>query len=159
MARGRVADGLLNAGLVVGAVVVGVLLYGLLTRTVTPRTTPTRATAEPAPGGARIQVELLNAAGVDGLAAAATSHLRRRGFDVLQVGNATAQDTSGVFVRAGTLADGRHVAAALGLPERAVAADSVHTDYDPDVSVRLGRDYPELAPFATEPARLTSSSD
>lgn len=157
MARGRVADGLLNAGLIAGAVLVGILLYGLVTRTVTPRTTPTRAAAAPVPGGARIQVELLNAAGIDGLAAAATAHLRRRGFDVLQIGNAPAQDTSAVWVRAGTPTDGRHVAAALGLPDRAVATDTVRTDYDPDVSVRLGRDYLTYAPFETEAPRVTSS--
>lgn len=152
MARGRTAtvrwaDGVLNMALVLGAVGVGLLLYGFVTRTITPRTTPVRAEAAGDSTGARIQVEVLNASGRDGLAAAATVHLRRRGFDVLGTGTAPLQDTSSVQVQQGTLLDGRHVAGALALSARAVAAESTSHDYDPDVTVRLGRDYPARAPF------------
>lgn len=153
------ADGALNAGLVVGALLVGVLLYGLVTRTVQPRTSPERTLAVDdslgidARTGARVQVEILNASGRDGLAAAATVHLRRRGFDVLGTGTAPGQDTTAVLVQRGSPLDGRHVAAALRVPVRAVGVDSSSRDYDPDVTVRLGRDYPARAPFPLAAAR------
>lgn len=144
------ADGLLNVGLVVGGLLVALLLYGLATRAVTPRTTPTRATASDTTymaGAARVQVEVLNASGRDGLAAAATAHLRRRGFDVLGTGTLPVQDTSAVLVQRGAPVDGQHVAGALGLDARAVGLDPAARDYDPDVTVRLGRDYPARAAF------------
>lgn len=147
-------DALLNVGLGVGAMLVALLLYGLASRALTPRTTPVRAgadtlAADPALvlSTERVQVEVRNASGRDGLAAAATAHLRRRGFDVLGTGTLDPADTSAVWVQRGAFADGLHVAGALGLPPRAVATDSAARDYDPDVTVHLGRDYPVLAPF------------
>ena len=147
------ADGALNAALVVAVLLVGALLYGLASRAVTPRTTPVRAAVSDSLGidaltGARVRVEVLNASGRDGLARAATDHLRRRGFDVLTTGTAPVQDTSAVVAQQGTRTDGHHVAGALGLSLRAVAVDSASRDYDPDVTVRLGRDYPDHAPFS-----------
>lgn len=150
--RVRWGDALLNVGLVAGGLVVAVLLYGLASRTLTPRTVPVRADAVEAADsldtGARVQVEVLNASARDGLGARAAAHLRRRGFDVLGPETGTVQDTTVVRVLAGTPADGQHVAGALGLTARAVAVDTAGaSDYDPDVSVRLGRDYPAQAPF------------
>lgn len=143
MVSSRWADGALNAALVVGAVVLLVLLYGVGTRVFTPRTTPTRSTATTS----RIQVEVLNAAGVDGLAARATEHLRRRGFDVVAVGNSAPRDTSTVLVRSGTALDARHVAQALGLSDARVVTGGPTQDYRLDVTVTLGTDYRLLTPF------------
>ena len=111
MADSRLTDGLLNLALAGGGILVIVLLYGFAARTLTPRTTPTRAAAaaESVVDNSRIKVEIRNAAGVDGLAAQATAHLRRRGFDVVEVGNAAVEDTSRVLVRSGTAVDARHV--------------------------------------------------
>jgi|GEM_PF-6092286 len=150
--RVRWGDALLNVALVAGGLVVVVLLYGLASRTLTPRTVPVRADAFAATDttltGERVQVEVLNASARDGLGARAAAHLRRRGFDVLGPETATVQDTTAVRVLRGTAADGQHVAGALGLTARAVAVDTADArEYDPDVSIRLGRDYPALAPF------------
>ena len=140
MSGSRLSDGLLNAALVAGGLVVLVLLYGFATRAFTPRTVPDREAAD----HSRIQVEVRNAAGVDGLAAQTTAHLRRRGFDVVDIGNATARDTTTVLVRSGTALDARHVAQALGLgPERVVTGGPT-TDYALDVTVYLGADYRRL---------------
>ncbi|MEM1117614.1 MAG: LytR C-terminal domain-containing protein [Bacteroidota bacterium] len=148
MAQSRLTDGLLNVALVVGGVVVLVLLYGFASRTFLPRTTPTRAGTEAAPtANSRIKVEVRNGAGVNGLAAEATAHLRRRGFDVVEVGNATPADTSRVLVRSGTALDARHVAQALGLGPEAVQTGGPINDYSLDVTVTLGADYPDRAPF------------
>lgn len=140
----RLSDGLLNAALVAGGLVVLVLLYGFATRAfTTPRAAP-EARAE----HARIQVEVRNAAGVDGLAARTTAHLRRHGFDVVDIGNAAARDTTTVLVRSGTALDARTVAEALGLPPTRVVTGGPTTDYALDVTVYVGADYPRLAPFS-----------
>lgn len=152
MARTRFGWGgaLLNVALVAGGLVVGVLLYGLASRTLTPRAVPVRAeaAADTLGLGPRVRVEVRNASTRDGLARRASEHLRRRGFDVIGMDTAPAQDTTALLVRRGTLTDGRHVAGALGLPARSVGLDTAGAAlYDPDVSVRLGRDYPARAPF------------
>ena len=144
MADSRWTDGLLNVALVAGGVLVLLLLYGFVSRTVVPRTTPTRAAVEDL---SRIKVEVRNGSAADGLASQATAHLRRRGFDVVGVGNAARQPTSSVVVRAGTAADARHVAQALGLEPEAVVTGGPANDYALDVTVTLGADYPALAPF------------
>lgn len=87
--------------------------------------------------GARITVEVRNAGGVDGMARAATDHLRRAGFDVVAIGNAARFDRaeSVVIDRVGRPETAADVARALGI-------DSVRSEPDPnlfvDVTVRLG---------------------
>ena len=157
MARTRIVDVLLNVALVGVGLLVLVLLYGLLTRTLSPRTTPTRdavlASGE-TPGSDPIQVEVRNAAGADGIARETTAFLRARGFDVVEVGNASdAREQSAVVIRAGTETYAKRVAAALALPESRVENGGAVADYDPDVSVYLGADYATLAPFReTDPS-------
>ena len=147
MAEPRRSDALLNVALAVGALVVAALVYGLASRAFTPRTTPTRSDGRTS----RIQVEVLNAAGVDGLAGRTTDYLRRRGFDVVEIGNAASRDTTTVLVRSGTALDARHVAQALGLGDRRVVTGGPTTDYSLDVTLFVGADYPSLSPFDDEP--------
>lgn len=142
MAEAKSGDGLLNVALVAGGLVLLVLVYGFASRALTPRTAPTRAE-----DNSRIKVEVRNAAGANGLAAEATALLRRRGFDVVEVGNAERRDSSSVLVRAGTPADARHVAGALGMGPERVETGGPANDYALDVSVYLGADYAALAPF------------
>ena len=159
MARARIVDVLLNVALVGVGLLVAVLLYGLLTRTFAPRTTPTRdaeITLGAEPGADPIQVEVRNAVGVDGLGREVTAFLRRRGFDVVEVGNAPPREESGVEVRAGTEAYAERVAAALGVAEDRITTPGPLAEYDPDVTVFLGADYVRLAPFR---AALPDSTD
>lgn len=142
----RLSDGLLNAALVVGGLLVLVLLYGIATRALAPRAAAPSSRGETE--NALIQVEVLNAAGVDGLAARTTGHLRRRGFDVVDIGNAEARDTTTVLVRSGTALDALTVAGALGLPAGRVQTGGPTTDYALDVTVYVGADYPRLSPFS-----------
>ncbi len=106
------------------------------------------ATGAPAPE--RVRVEVLNAAGIPGLARAATDRLRDRGFDVVGYGNASGfgPDTSWVFDRTGRAEPAGRVAGALGIERVRTAVD---TSLYVDVSVILGRDWAE-APAAPEPA-------
>jgi hypothetical protein len=92
----------------------------------------------------RIRVEVLNAAGVAGLAREVTNRLRDDGFDVVQMGNAGTFDRDSTLVidRVGReeLAEG--VANALGIR-------NVLSEPDPnlfvDVTVLLGRDWAQRA--------------
>lgn len=96
-----------------------------------------------APGGIwngrRVRVEVLNGAGVDGLARRVTDRLRDRGFDVVYYGNAErfGYDTSVALARLDSLEPARRVANALGL--RSVRHEPA-PDLYLDVTVILGTD-------------------
>ena len=152
-ARTRAGDFLLNVALVAAGILVLALLYSLGTRVLTPRTVPVREVETVVADEVRldpIQVEVRNASGTDGAAARTMTYLRRRGFDVIEVGNAPLQPLSTVVVRAGTEAYARNVAGALGIDPSQIETEGPHLDYDPDVAVYLGQDHSELTPFAGE---------
>ena len=90
--------------------------------------------------GERVTVDVRNAAGVTGMARAATNFLRGAGFDVVSLGNAEhfALDSSVVIDRVGKPETAAAVARALGIRK-------VTSEPDPnlfvDVTVRLGSDW------------------
>jgi hypothetical protein len=88
----------------------------------------------------RIRVEVLNAAGIPGLARDATNRLRDNGFDVVYYGNARSQDpdTSYVFDRIGDPGPAWDVARTLGISRVATRPDP---DLYLEVTVVLGRDW------------------
>ncbi|MGD2123544.1 MAG: LytR C-terminal domain-containing protein, partial [Gemmatimonadota bacterium] len=85
-----------------------------------PETNPPSDQESPAlPDGlGRVEVEVLNASGLSGIAREATGHLRDQGFDVVYYGNARTygSDPSVVIDRVGNPAAARLVAEALGIP-------------------------------------------
>jgi hypothetical protein len=144
----RLRNGLLNAALILGGLGVMVLLYGLVTRTLIPRPDPERSPESTELVGTIIQVEVRNGAGIDRLAAEATTYLRDRGFDVVAVGNykTFGQKRSVVIDRVGDPEAARKVAEALGLPPDRVRQD-IRRQYYLDASVIIGDDYKQLRPF------------
>ncbi len=88
----------------------------------------------------RVRVEVLNAAGTEGLARRATEFLRERGFDVVYFGNAEQFDMDSTLVldRVDRLAAARAVADSLGV--RRVLSEPDSNLYL-DVTVRLGLDW------------------
>lgn len=90
--------------------------------------------------GRRIRVEVLNGAGLDGLAWRATERLRRQGFDVVYFGNAAdfEQDTSVAIARLGEIEPTRRVADVLGLRQVMTIRDE---NLYLDVTVVLGKDW------------------
>ncbi len=90
--------------------------------------------------GERIRVEVRNAGGLPGMARSATDLLRDAGFDVVELGNASAFDreTSIVLARLGRTDWAGSVAEALGI---AVFADEPDSTIFVDVTVLLGRDW------------------
>jgi hypothetical protein len=102
----------------------------------------------PAPGS-RIRVEVLNAGGVPGVAAAARDDLRDAGFDVVHYGNASSfgREGSSVVLRSGDASAAQAVADRLGI-------EQVLVEHDPsllvEVTVLLGSGWrPRDAPDAT----------
>ena len=96
--------------------------------------------AGPGESGPRVRVEVLNAAGLPGLARLGTERLREAGFDVVYYGNgrAFASDTSLVLDRAGNPGAAHEVSAAIGIPRVESRPD---TTLFLEVTVVLGTDW------------------
>lgn len=142
MSRLRTAG--LAATVLAVLVLLGSLVAGLRHPTA-PAPDPVAAVVD----GARLRVEVLNGAGVPGLARSVTRQLRRQNFDVVYFGNAPAAlDSSVVVDRAGNLDAARRVAEALGIR-------SLRSEPDPtlflDATVVLGRDRAPPAGAADAP--------
>lgn len=88
----------------------------------------------------RVRVEVLNAAGINGLARSATERLRSAGYDVVYYGNAPefGRDTSVVLDRLGRPEDSRAVAEAVGIP---LVREAMDTTLYLDVTVIVGTDW------------------
>ncbi len=136
---------LVNVATVVLALLVGYLLISLLIRQVFKP--PVDATRAGQPGSAVIQVDVLNGCGIGGAASTATSYLRARGFDVVEIRNYKTFDVreSLVIDRRGDLEYARRVAYALGISKKNIV-QQINDDYYVDVSVVVGRDYASLKP-------------
>jgi hypothetical protein len=126
---------------------VGLLLYALGVRLLAPRVDPTREENPARLIGDIIQIEVRNACGVEGVAARTTRYLRRRGFDVVEVGNYPQLEPHSLVIdRVGDLEAARKVAAALGIPAERVQ-QQIRPDLFLDASVIIGQDYTLLTPF------------
>ena len=94
-----------------------------------------------------IQVNVLNANGVNGMARKTKDFLRARGFDVVEIGNNKKNlDKSFVYDRIGDLESAYKVAYALGIPDSMVVSKPDSSLYL-RCSVILGKNYKELNPF------------
>ena len=88
---------------------------------------------------ARVMVEVLNGTRRQGAARTATRMLRRRGLDVVFLGNADSlAESTQVIVRRGDPERARFVASALGAGKVVVESDTFRRV---DVSVILGEDF------------------
>ncbi|MFM8569823.1 MAG: LytR C-terminal domain-containing protein [Candidatus Kapaibacterium sp.] len=94
-----------------------------------------------------IQLQILNATDVPGIAKKATEYLRSRGFDVVQVTNAPIRSVGSFVVRVTTdSASSARVAYALGIEPRFIRFE-VDSSLMLDCTVVLGNDYTSLRPF------------
>lgn len=95
---------------------------------------------EPPAAWDRVRVEVLNAGGVSGVAAAARDLLRDRGFDVVHYGNAPSfgEELSTVLTRTGSSESALAVAEILGVGDIRNEPDSTRFA---DVTVLLGSDW------------------
>lgn len=94
-----------------------------------------------------IQINVLNACGVDGLASKAKEYLRQRGFDVVEIGNySEVLNHSVICDRIGDLKSADKVAYAMGIPNKAIVSQ-VDSSLYIRASVIIGNDFFELKPF------------
>jgi len=125
-----------------------VLLFAFGQRLASPRPDPERLHNPGNLIGDFIQLEVMNGAGVDGLAAEMSDYLRDVGFDVVAVDNYVQSDVARTVVmdRIGNPDAAQQIALALGLEE-----DRIQQELKPtwflDASVIIGQDYASLKPF------------
>jgi hypothetical protein len=102
--------------------------------------------ADHAPSGVRIRVQVLNATSTRGLAQRATDHLRDRGFDVVEIGNNREKmDSTLVLDRSNHPEWALRVAAAMG---GARVLERPDTSRYLDVTVLIGASWrPPTEPF------------
>lgn len=94
-----------------------------------------------------IQINVLNACGVDGLASKAKEYLRRRGFDVVETGNySEVLNKSVICDRVGDLKSADKVAYAMGISNKSIISQ-VDSSLYIRTSVIIGNDFFELKPF------------
>lgn len=146
-----VRNTVINISLVVLGLALLALLFALVTRVFTPRVDPLR---EENPGhlvGDIIQVEVRNGCGISGLAGDMTQFLRKKGFDVVDVGDHDSFDLeySVVYDRIGDIESARKLAKAVGIPPERVVQDIKLDEYI-DASIVIGLDYAQLTPFKTD---------
>ncbi len=94
-----------------------------------------------------VQINIVNATGIQGLAKNATNYFRDRGFDVVEISTSDSVEQSSFIIdHLSDTLSARNVAYALGLTDSAV-----RHDYDTNLylraSVVLGKDYHILKPF------------
>lgn len=121
------------------------LIFGLFSRLIYPRIQNQRAEQEPELIGTVIQLEVLNGAGVAGLADTFTSTLRKNGFDVVQTGNFDNfnMDKTTIISRTPNKDNARRVAKALGINEAQILVEA-SDDFYLDATVVIGSDYRSL---------------
>ena len=109
-----------------------------------------------APAGERVRVEVLNAAGIPGLARVVTRTLRERGFDVVYFGNARgfSPESTLVIDRVGREETAREVADALEVVRVRSRPDSTLLL---EVTVVVGRDWKGAAEMAASAADTTTA--
>ncbi|MGH7542544.1 MAG: LytR C-terminal domain-containing protein [Gemmatimonadota bacterium] len=151
----RAAGCLETIGIAVFALVIGAFAASTLLRHVDgpdrQEVDPGAADTAPPLARARIRVEVRNGSGTAGAAERVTELLRRRGFDVVDFGNADRFDHERTVVldRIGRPDYAREVAAAFqGLPIESAPDSSLYLD----VTVRIGRDLETVLERADEEA-------
>jgi hypothetical protein len=92
-----------------------------------------------------VQLEVLNGCGASGVAEKLTEYLRKRDFDVVQIGNYRSFDIPSTMIidRTGNAANAEKVASYLGLDESSII-QQINDDYFLDVTLVIGKDYSEL---------------
>ncbi len=138
-----------NAGLIILALVVLTLGYAFVQRVFIrpPVDARLEAQSEQAARDIVIQLRILNATNVQGIARQTTDFLRQRGFDVVVSDNAAAtQEHSQVVCLRGDTLAAQQLAYALGIDKK-----QIYTELDSslflDCSVILGADYQMLRAF------------
>lgn len=136
---------LLNSAIGFLSVLLLILIIALATRLIFPRIVSERAAQDPALISEVIQIEVLNGAGIPGLATRFTSSLRQFGFDVVETGNFDHFNVTNTLVisRNGEMENARRVARAIGISEQFILREE-SPDFYLDVTLVIGADFESL---------------
>jgi hypothetical protein len=94
-----------------------------------------------------IQISVLNACGINGLAGKTREYLRRRGYDVVEIGNyPEVLDQSIICDRTGDFTSAEKVAFAMGIQDSCIITEPDSTLFI-RASIIIGNDFHELKPF------------
>ncbi|MBM2814529.1 MAG: hypothetical protein HW421_1291 [Ignavibacteria bacterium] len=94
-----------------------------------------------------IQVNVLNASGVQGLAARVRNFLRARGFDVVEIGNYPESSENSIIIdKVGDVNSALKVAYALGIGDTLVTT-KIDSALFLRTSIIIGKDFASLKPF------------
>lgn len=139
----------LNLALGVVLVAAAVLVWSFSQRVTSPRPDPNRLENPGGLLGDVIQLELLNATGVEGLAGEMRQYFIDLGFDVVEVGNlpsGSVQETV-ILDRIGNPDAAEQVALALGVDSTRIRQDLKPTWFI-DASIHIGADFRRIKPFS-----------
>lgn len=94
-----------------------------------------------------IQISVLNACGIGGLASTTRDYLRRRGFDVVEIGNYPEVINKSIICdRTGDLSSASKVAFAMGISDSLIITEADSSLFI-RASIIIGSDFHELKPF------------
>jgi hypothetical protein len=145
----RTGNLLLNIALGAVLIVAVVLVYSFSERVSSPRPDPNRLENPGGLLGDVIQLEVRNAAGVEGLAGEMTQYLTDLGFDVVEMGNwnqGMLQETV-ILDRIGNRGAVEQVAMALGVDSTRIQEELKPTWFL-DASILIGSDFRSIKPFS-----------
>ncbi|NOX38381.1 MAG: LytR C-terminal domain-containing protein [Calditrichaeota bacterium] len=114
----------------------------------TPVSEPTPPVPKPKPIARKIQVEVLNGCGVEGIASRMTDYLRSQGIDVVDNRNYKHFNVKESFIlnRSGNEERAKKVARLIGLPLKQVRLEK-NDNLQLDLTIVLGSDYKKFKPF------------
>ncbi|PWN05225.1 LytR C-terminal domain-containing protein [Rhodohalobacter mucosus] len=138
-------NNLLNSAIGFLGVLLLILLAALASRFVFPRIANERVSEDPTLISSVIQMQVLNGAGVPGLATRYTGSLRQYGFDVVETGNFDHFDVEKTLVisRNGQMENAQRVARAIGVSEQYILREE-SPDFYLDITLVIGADYDSL---------------
>lgn len=138
-------NNLLNSAIGFLGVLLLILSIALITRFIYPRIASERVAEDPALISNIIQMQVLNGAGVPGLATRYTGSLRQYGFDVVETGNFDHFNVENTIVisRNGRMENARRVARAIGVSEQYIIREE-SPDFYLDITLVIGADYDNL---------------
>jgi len=145
--KSSAANLVLNVSIFILAIIIFYMLYSIYVKLViNPGGGDSQANGQVASD--IIQVEVLNGCGIGGVGDRFTDFLRSNNFDVVNMGNYVSFDVDECLVidRTGNMANAYKVAKALRIKNENVI-QQLNKDYFLDVSIVVGRDYFNLAPF------------
>jgi LytR cell envelope-related transcriptional attenuator len=139
---------LANAGLVsFGVLVAGLLMSFMFRMVISPPVDASLSENEQVGFEKVIQVSVLNACGESGIASKARNYLRKRGFDVVEIGNYESKlDSSIVFDRLGDAKSSTKTAYAMGIHDKNIVQD-LDSSLFLRCTIVLGKDFKTLNPF------------